>query len=150
MTSHTVRWAALLAVVAIGTGCGGGDDEVDEFETDEEMQPAGETWSADDDGVGEFTITMSGDMTGEVTGTQVKCVQFRETRSITMEGEHEGERLDVALSDETFDDGTFGKVIFGSYIRQAGQGGTLTVDENGATFEDLEVGVVTITGSVSC
>lgn len=153
MTRHAFRWSTLLTVLVISAGCGGGADAVDEIdpgETGAEMQEAEDVESAEADGEGEFAITMSGDMTGEVTGTEVQCGEFGGTRTITAVGEHEGESLDVALSNETFDDGTFGKVIFGSYLRSAGQGGTLTMDENGATFEDLEVGALTITGSVTC
>lgn len=153
MMRHTVRWSTFLAVIAISTGCGGSEEAVDEIgppETGAEVQEAEDVEAAEDDGVGEFTITMSGDRTGEVTGTQVQCMEFRDTRSVTFTGEHNGESLDVALSDETFDDGTIGKAIVGGHIRSAGQGGTLTIDENGATFADLEVGTVTISGSAAC
>lgn len=153
MTRHTVRFATLIAVIAISAGCGGGEDALDDSEPDEtgaDMQEAEGMESAEDDGVGEFAITMAGAMTGQVTGTEVQCMEYEGTRAVTLTGEHQGEPLDVALSNETFDDGTFGKVIVGSYLRRAGQGGTLTIDENGATFEDLEAGAVTITGSATC
>lgn len=151
MTRRTFRWSTLVAVLAIGAGCGGAD-------TADDMEADGEAGMADteglepgeDDGIGEFEITMAGDMTGVVRGTEVQCAEFGGTRHVTATGEHNGESLDVALSNEVFDDGTVGKAIFGSYLRSAGQGGTLTIDDEGATFEGLEVETVTITGSITC
>lgn len=148
MIRHTFRWSTLVAVIALSTACAGGDDTADDLDAGEPVQEAEDAQASE--GEGEIALTISGDLTADVTGTDVQCTEFRGTRMITAVGEHHGEAIDIGASNETFDDGTVGKVILGGYVRSAGQGGTITVDENGATFEDLEVGAVTVNGSITC